>query len=150
LEYSNYFFRGGDLKEIKTLTKSLFDSLGAGEYRFVEGLSGKIRIVREVAPGEIERYERMNGHKMPLPAESFFFPGEPVLGAGRFLLVRDSVPYIAEINIRSDHYLQSIFSPAVRDEIAQKSNEDLLSLGHFYRALEQAGIANRPILIRKF
>jgi len=150
LECSGFFQHEGDLKEIKTLTRRLFDSLGAGEYRYVVGLSGKIRIVKVPAPGEMERYERMKRHKMPVPAESFFFPGEAVLGAGRFVLARDSVPYIAEINIRSDHFLQSQFSPAAKDEIAQKSNDDLLSLGHFYRALALARIVTRPILIRKF
>lgn len=150
LEFANFISRGGDLREIKTLTKRVFDSLAAGEYVYAVSLSGKIRITREPAPGEIERYERMKAHKMPLIAESFLFPGEPVLVAGKLVVGRDSVSYIAEVNVRSSHYFQSLFSPAITSEIAEKSNDYLLSLGHFFRALEQAGIGNRPVLIRKF
>jgi hypothetical protein len=148
-EYRKFFRRGGDLRIIQTLTKVGFDTLTTGEYFFAVGLNGTVRFGRELLREEVKRLEDETGRKVPRANHAFLFPGEPILTAGAFFVKRDSIPHLVEVNGQSGHYFYSNVTPTIREDISTRSNSYLLTLGHFFRALDRVGIAYEGILIRK-
>lgn len=149
-ELGTFLSRGGSMISVRTLTKELFQRLEAGEYIFGVSPAGMIRYFRNPSDAEIEEFEWSVGRKMPLAAESFLFPGEAILAAGRFVVKHDSVPRIVEINCYSDHYYFSSFDPGLKDEILRRSDRYLLSLGYFFKSFDNLDIPYRSALIRKF
>jgi hypothetical protein len=148
-EYLKFFTRKGDVTTMKTLTAELFKSLVEGEYFFAVGLSGRIRFGRELLREEVEKIEAETGQKVPRPNHAFLFPGEPVLTAGAFFIERDSVAHLIEVNAQSGHYFYSNISSSIREDISIRSNEYLLTLGHFFRALDRLKIPYELLLISK-
>jgi hypothetical protein len=149
-EMKKFFERGGDMRVMNTLTAEGFDTLRAGEYFFAVGLSGKVRFGRELLREEVKQIEEETGRKVPRANHAFLFPGEPVLTAGAFFIERDSVPHLIEVNAQSGHYFYSNLSPTIREDIALRSNHYLLTLGHFFIALDSLGIDYDCVLISKF
>jgi hypothetical protein len=148
-EYKKYFERGGNLSEIKTLTKEGLLELEPGEYFYAVGLNGKIRFALERPREEVDKIERETGRKVPRANHAFLFPGEPVLAAGAFFVAHDPNPRIVEINTHSGHYFYSNITQSVRDDIARRSDAYLLTIGHFFNALEREGIPYEGVLISK-
>lgn len=148
-EYRKFLERGGDPWIVQTLTRTGFDTLAPGEYFFAVGLTGKIRFGRELLREEVQHLEEETGRKVPRANHAFLFPGEPILTAGAFVIRSDRPPRIVEVNAQSGHYFYSNVTSTIREDIAIRSNEYLLTLGHFFRALERLGIAGDGILIRK-
>ncbi len=149
-EYREFVERGGDVRLIKTLTADAFDTLKPGEYFFAVGLSGRIRFGRELLPEEERLIEVKTGQKVPRANHAFLFPGEPVLTAGAFFVKRDSMAHIVMVNALSGRYFYSNVTPTVREDIAVKSNRYILSLGHFFLALDRLNIPYSGIIISKF
>ncbi len=149
-EYRKFFDRGGDTRVMETLTKVGFDTLAEGEYFFAVSLTGKIRFGRELLRSEVERLERQTGRKVPRANHAFLFPGEPVLTAGAFFIERGDIPRISRVTAQSGHYFYSNVSATIREDISQRSDYYLLTLGHFFRALRNLGIPYNDILISKF
>lgn len=149
-EYLEFFDRGGDVRVMKTLTKAVFDSLAEGEYFFAVGPSGKIRFGRELLREEVAEIELATGNKVPRANHAFLFHGSPVMTAGAFFIERDSIAHLAEVSAQSGHYFYSNVSPSIREDISVRSNEYLLTLGHFFNALDRLKIPYKNILIRKF
>lgn len=150
-ELSEFFERGGDPRVMETLTKAVFDTLRAGEYFFGVGLNGTIRFGRELLREEVKRIERETGKKAPRANHAFLFPGEPLLTAGAFFVtIEDSVRNLSEINAQSGHYFYSNIQPTIREDIAERSDYYLATLGHLLSALDSLGIPHDKILIRKF
>lgn len=141
--------RGGDMRGIQTLTREGLDTLAAGEYFFAVGINGRIRFGRELLREEVERVERETGRKVPRANHAFLFPGEPVLTAGAFFVERNPAPRITLVNTHSGHYFYSNVSPTIREDIALRSDRYLLTIGHFFRALEAAGIPGDSIMVSK-
>jgi len=149
-EYRTFFNRAGDVRVMHTLTTEAFGELVPGEYFFAVGLSGKIRFGRELLREEIQRLEQETGRKVPRANHAFLFPGERILTAGAFFIEGENPPRLARINAQSGHYFYSNVTPTVREDISIRSNEYLLTLGHFFRALDRLGIAYNSVLISKF
>ena len=149
-ECLEFFERQGDLKQVRTLTKNVFDNLDAGEYFFAVNAAGKIRFARHYSEHDIKLIETKIGDKPVLPNEAFLFPGEPVITAGVFTVEHDSIAHLARVNVNSPKFFYSNITPTVRDDIAVKSNEYILSLGYFFKALNKAGISYQDIVISKF
>ncbi len=68
--------------------------------------------------------------------------------AGTFFIEGDP-PRLARVNAHSGHYFYSNVTPTVREDIAVHSNDYLLSLGHFFNALDRLGIPYESVLISK-
>lgn len=148
-EYRKFFYRGGQVRVMQTLNKAGFDTLGAGEYFFAVGLSGKIRFARELSRQEVARIEAETGGEVPRANHAFLFPGEPVLTAGAFFIEGDNKPHLARVNAQSGHYFYSNVSSTIRNDVTALSDYYLLTLGHFFRALDDLGIAYSNVLISK-
>jgi hypothetical protein len=148
-EYRKFFARGGDPLIIKTLTPQTLQSLQPGEYFFAVGLDGSIRYGRELLREEVERIEEETGKKVPRANHAFLFPGEPILTAGAFFIDNASPPRIAHVNAHSGHYFYSNVTPTIREDIAERSDDYLLTLGHLFRALDRLGIPYDSILVSK-
>jgi hypothetical protein len=148
-EFRKYFQRGGNLYEINTLTNSRLAALAEGEYFYAVGLNGKIRFGFETPREEVERLEEETGRKIPRANHAFLFPGEPVLTAGAFFVERTPNARIVTVNTQSGHYFYSNVTKTVRHDIAVKSDRYLLTIGHFFNALDSAGITYDDVLISK-
>lgn len=149
-EYRKFFQRGGLPNIIETLDKEKFEGLKPGEYFFAVGLNGSIRFGRELLREEVKRIEKETGAKVPRANHAFLFPGEPILTAGAFFIEGDNSPRIVSVNAQSGHYFYSNISSTVREDISERSNDYLLSIGHFFNALDRLGIEYESILISKF
>jgi hypothetical protein len=149
-EYHKFFDRGGDTRVMETLTQAGFDTLAEGEYFFAVSLAGKIRFGRELLRAEVERLEKQTGRKVPRANHAFLLPGEPVLTAGAFFVEKEDVPRIVRVTAQSGHYFYSNVSKTIREDISQRSDHYLLTLGHFFGALRNLGIPYDNILISKF
>jgi hypothetical protein len=149
-EYRSFFKRGGDVRIIETLTAEGFDTLITGEYFFAVSLSGKIRFGRELLREEVNRLELETGRKVPRANHAFLFPGEPVLTAGAFLIDDNKAIKLVGVNAQSGHYFYSNITETIREDIAERSDHYLLTLGHFFRALDSIGVPYERILISKF
>jgi hypothetical protein len=149
-EYRQFFERGGDVRVMQTLTAEGFDTLAPGEYFFAVNVAGKVRLGRELLRAEVRRIEEETGRKVPRANHAFLFPGEPLLTAGAFFVEHDDgKPYITEVNAQSGHYFYSNVSATIREDISERSDHYLLTLGHFFCSLEQLGIPHQDLLIRK-
>jgi hypothetical protein len=149
-EYREFFSRGGDVRTMSTLTRTVFDSLSAGEYFFAVGLTGKIRFGRELPRLEVERTEKETGRKVPRGNHAFLFPGEPVLTAGSFVVKNSDSLKLTAANAGSGHYFYSNIRPTIRRDISEYSDQYLLTLGHFFESLNRLGIPCSGVLISKF
>lgn len=150
-EFKKFFERGGSLRVINTLSKEGFDTLQTGEYFFAVGLSGKIRFGRELLREEVDRIEKETGLKVPRANHAFLFPGEPILTAGAFFIkMENNRPRISEVNAQSGHYFYSNVSSTIREDVIEKSDYYLFTLGHFLTSLDSLGIPYNNILIGKF
>jgi hypothetical protein len=146
-EYREFFSRGGRTGVLRVLDGA--DAIGGlkpGEYFYCVGVSGKIRFGYETPREEVARIEEETGREVPRANHAFLFPGEPVLTAGAFF-VRDG--RIVEVNAHSGHYFYSNVTATVREDIAERSDEYVLTLGHFLAALERLGVDTRGILVSK-
>jgi len=148
-EYREFFERGGDPRVMQTLTKEGFDTLKTGEYFFAVGLNGTIRFGRELMREEVERIEKETGREVPRANHAFLFPGEPVLTAGAFFIDERAENKLVKVNAQSGHYFYSNISPTIREDIAERSDHYLLTLGHFFIVLDRLGINYDGILISK-
>ena len=149
-EMEEFFARDGDPIVLSTLTRAVFDTLRPGEYFFAVGLNGTIRFGRELLREEVEEIEAATGHKVARANHAFLFPGEPLLTAGAFFLGDSTRPRLRSVNAQSGHYFYSNVSETIREDIAVRSNEYLLTLGHFFVALDALGIPYDSVLITKF
>jgi len=148
-EYKKFFERGGDIRVMKTLTAEGFDTLQTGEYFFAVGLSGKVRFGRELLREEVDRIEKETGKKVPRANHAFLFPGEPILTAGAFYIDNRMENKLVKVNAQSGHYFYSNVSKTIREDIAERSDYYLSTLGHFFKALDRLGISYENILISK-
>ncbi len=148
-EYREFFECGGDVRVMNTLSREGLDTLESGEYFFAVGLSGKIRFGRELPREEVERIEEQTGREVPRANHAFLFPGEPVLTAGAFFIDNSAPGKIVKVNAHSGHYFYSNVTETVREDISEHSDYYLLTLGHFFKALDSLGISYEDILISK-
>ncbi len=149
-EYRKFSERGGDVRVMNTLTAEGFDTLQAGEYFFAVSTAGKVRFARELLRAEVRRIEAETGRKTPRANHAFLFPGEPVLTAGAFFVeIDDDGRRLSEINAQSGHYFYSNVAATIREDVAERSDQYLLSLGHFFVALDSLGIPHDNVLISK-
>jgi hypothetical protein len=150
-EFHEFFDRNGDVGVIKTLTAGVMESLQPGEYFYAVGLNGTIRFSREIPREEIERLEAESGGKVARANHAFLFPGEPVLTAGAFFVeyASDRGKRIVEVNTHSGHYFYSNVSRSIRKDISVRSDRYLLTIGHFFRALDRIGVEYDGVLISK-
>jgi hypothetical protein len=148
-EFANYFQRHGLLDEITTLTREVLSGLAEGEYFYAVGLNGKIRFALEMPREQVQRIEEETGRRLPRANHAFLFPGEPVLTAGAFFVERSPEARIAAVNTQSGHYFYSNVSPTVREDISVRSDRYLLTVGHFFKALDREGICHEGVLVSK-
>ena len=148
-EYQKFFARGGDVRVMFTLTAEVAKTLKPGEYFYGVSPSGKIRCGYEIPREEVDRIERETGKKVARANHAFLFPGEPLLTAGAFFVEGEDVPRITHVNAHSGHYFYSNVSGTIRHDIAVRSNQYVLTLGHFFRALDRLGISYDSVLISK-
>jgi hypothetical protein len=149
-ELREFFDRGGTMRALKTLDTALFAGLEPGEYFYGVNATGQIRIGRELPREELDRIEAETGHKAPRANHAFLFPGEPLLTAGAFWIESDSTAHLVAANAGSGHYFYSNIQPTIREDIAERSDDYLLSIGHLFRALDSLGLTYDSVLISKF
>jgi hypothetical protein len=149
-EMKEFFERDGDPRMLHTLTRAICDTLRAGEYFFAVGLNGTVRFGRELLREEVQAIENATGHKVARANHAFLFPGEPVLTAGAFFIGDSTGTHLRMVNAQSGHYFYSNVSATIREDISVNSNEYLLTLGHFFLALDALGIGYDSVLIMKF
>lgn len=147
-EFEKFFARGGDMRALRTLSARILRQLPPGEYFFAVGVSGKVRFGLEMPREEVQRVEAETGRKVPRANHAFLFPGESVLSAGVFF-IDDARGRITRVSVKSGHYFYSNVSDTVRRDIAVGSNAYLLTLGHFFGALERMGVDTSGIVISK-
>lgn len=148
-EFRKFIRRGGKMDYMRTLTKEVFDTLKTAEYFFAVGMSGKVRFGRELLREEVKRIEAETGQKPARANHAFLFVGEPILTAGAFFIENDGVPKIVEVNTQSGHYFYSNITATIREDVAERSNEYFLTIGHFFRALDSLEIDYQDVLLRK-
>jgi len=150
-ELKKYSERGGKLNSINTLTTDGFDTLSTGEYFFAVGLNGNIRFGRELSRSEVKRIENETGKNLARANHSFLFPGETILTAGAFFIELDEneLPIITKVNAQSGHYFYSNINKSIKDDISVRSNEYLMTLGHFFRVLKKLNLPYKNILMSK-
>lgn len=148
-EYRTFLERGGDVRALQTLTRKGFDTLQAGEYFFAVGANGTVRFGRELLREDVDRIERESGRKVPRANHAFLFPGEAILTAGAFFIEQDSLPHLVGVNAQSGHYFYSNVSSTILEDIADRSDFYLSTLGHFFVALDSLGIEYDQVLISK-
>ncbi len=149
-EYKKFFDRGGDVRVMQTLTAEGFDTLQTGEYFFAVSVAGKVRFGRELMREEVKQIEAETGKKVPRANHAFLFPGEPVLTAGAFFIEEnDDGPYLTHITAQSGHYFYSNVSSTIREDIAERSDYYLTTLGHFFVVLDSLGIPHDNVVISK-
>ena len=148
-EFRKFIHRGGKMDYMRTLTKEVFDTLKSAEYFFAVGLSGKVRFGRELLREEVKRIEAETGQKPARANHAFLFVGEPILTAGAFFIENDGEPRIVEVNTQSGHYFYSNITATIREDVAERSNEYFMTIGHFFRALDSLEIDYHDVLLRK-
>jgi hypothetical protein len=127
----------------------VLSGLAEGEYFYAVGLNGKIRFALEMPREQVQRIEEETGRRLPRANHAFLFPGEPVLTAGAFFVERSPEARIAAVNTQSGHYFYSNVSPTVREDISVRSDRYLLTVGHFFKALDREGICHEGVLVSK-
>jgi hypothetical protein len=82
---------------------------------------------------------------------AFLFPGEPVLSAGAFIVADDLSGHrtILVANAQSGHYFYSNVTATIRADITDRSDEYLMTLGHFLAALERLGVPTGGLVLSK-
>ncbi len=148
-EYREFYERGGDNRSIQTLTAAGFDTLRSGEFFFAVSQAGQIRFGRELTREEVARIETETGRRAPRANHAHLFPGEAITTAGAFFIDERAGDKLVRVNAQSGHFFYSNVAPTVREDISVRSNEYLLTLGHFFAALDHAGIAYGDVLISK-
>ena len=150
-EYKKFVDRGGDVRVMQILTHKGFDTLHTGEYFFAVSVAGKVRFGRELQREEVAKIEAEAGKKVPRANHAFLFPGEPVMTAGAFFIEEDedSVPHIVRINAQSGHFFYSNVSPTIREDISERSDYYLTTLGHFFVVLDSLDIPHDNVVISK-
>jgi hypothetical protein len=148
-EYRKFFERGGNARIIQTLTREGFDTLITSEYFFAVGVNGNIRFGREIPREEVRELEEKSGREIPRANHAFLFPGEAVLTAGAFFIDDGKTNKLVKVNAQSGHYFYSNIAPSIREDIAERSDYYLLTLGHFFKALDRLEIPYDKILISK-
>ena len=133
-----FFSSGQGLADIKMLSSESFRQLDPGNYAFAIGVDSTIRLAKIAEP---------NTHRWSQFPHALLFCNRPVLSSGNFVIERDTVVHIAKINIRSHTLLGNLASEI---EPRQSSDQRLLTLGHFFQALDRLGIPYHGILISKF
>jgi hypothetical protein len=136
--YRMYFEDGGDLRSIRTLTASIYNTLAPAQYAFAVGLNRSVRICREPEK------------EISLSSQQLLFPGEPVLAAGYFTIGMDSNNRLTKIDAFSSHFFYSEISPSLQVDIATHSSHYFMTLGHFFKALSRTGVSPHNVLITKF
>jgi len=149
-EYRDFIQHNGDITQLKVLTKELFDGLSDGEYIFAVSLTGKIRIAVRLTADDIAHIEKATGQKPPVPSQALLFPGEPVLTAGSFVVDASAQNKLALINAYSEPYFYSKIDPSVKEDIAERSDHYLTTLGHLFKSLDRLGIDYSGAHISKF
>jgi hypothetical protein len=149
-EYREFFERRGNPRIMETLTGKGFDTLRDGEYFFAVNVNGQVRFGRELLREEVNRIESETGRKVPRANHAFLFPGEPVLTAGAFHVEHsEDGPRLVEVNGQSGHFFYSNIQPTIREDIAERSDHYLSTLGHFFQSLDSLGIRYESVLITK-
>ncbi|MCH9025175.1 MAG: hypothetical protein IH931_07555, partial [candidate division Zixibacteria bacterium] len=148
-EFRKFIRRGGKMDYMRTLTKEVFDTLKTAEYFFAVGISGKVRFGRELLREEVKRIEAETGQKPARANHAFLFVGEPILTAGAFFIENEGEPRIVEVNTRSGHYFYSNITATIREDVAERSNDYFMTIGHFFRALDSLEIVYHDVLLRK-
>jgi hypothetical protein len=144
--FRQYAIANGDLQSLQTLTARSLAALAEGEYFFAVGLDSTLRCGQ--MPTFMEAKTRQN--RTWKGYEAMLFPCEPVLTAGTFVVERIPWVHLARVTVNSETYFFSSLSPTVEEEITSRSDHHLLTLGHFFRALQRMGVPCRGILISKF
>ncbi len=133
-----FFSSGHTLQNIKTLSHGNIQEFEPGCHAFIVTADSSIRCA-QIADQDVCRWSQL--------PHAVLSCGQPVLTAGIFSVKRDSSTYISSVNIRSHVLLGDL---QAKSEPRQLSDRRLISLGHFFAALDQLGIPYRDILISKF
>ena len=133
-----FFASGQGLPDIKTLSSESFQQIEPGSYAFAVGTDSTIRFAKITEP-DARRWSQF--------PHALLFCNQPVLTSGNFVIERDTAVHLSKVNIRSHILLGNLAAEA---EPRQLSDRRLITLGHFFQALDQLGIPYHGILISKF
>jgi len=147
-ELRKFIQRGGQLGNMHTLTKEIFDTLQPGEYFFGVGLNGNIRFGRELTREEVAKIEE-TGQKPARANHAFLFLGEPLLTAGAFFIGCEEGTKLTRVNTQSGHYFYSNITSTIKEDIAERSDSYFISIGHFFSSLDYLGIEYSGVVVTK-
>ncbi len=125
------------------LTAATLPGLRPGLYAFVVDRYGFLRvgpIDRSGIPTRTDATAAMLAH------------GDPVLTAGQLVVTTDGGPpvRIRELNINSEEYFFSNLSMSLYEDVEDRSDRYVISLGHALKALDLGRIPRDDIVLKKF
>ena len=141
--YMGFAEDGGSWMGRPVLTAATLPRLRPGLYAFVVDRYGFLRvgpIDRSGIPTRTDATAAMLAH------------GDPVLVAGRLAITTDggSPVRIREINVNSEEYFFSNLSMSLYEDVEDRSDRYVISLGHVLKALDLGRIPRDDIVLKKF
>jgi carbamoylphosphate synthase large subunit len=86
-----------------------------------------------------------------LTNHALLFPDQPLLAAGRFeVLIRDNHRTLRTVTAWSDHFYYSPRSTTMKQDIMDRSDAFLPTLGHLFASLKEMGVPLAGLRLRKF
>ena len=141
--YMGFAQDGGSWLGRPVLTAATLPRLRPGLYAFVVDRYGFLRV------GPIDR----SGIPTRTDATSAMLAqGDPVLVAGQLVITTDggSPVRIREININSEEYFFSNLSMSLYQDVENRSDRYVISLGHALEALDLGRVPRDDIVLKKF
>ena len=140
--YRDFQQAGGDWTGRPLLTATVLPRLHPGRYVFVVDRYGFLRV------GSIDRTA------IPISSDAtaaMLAHGDQVLVAGTLLLSAEQGPIrVREIDINSEEYFFSNLSMSLYQDVEDRSDRYVISLGHALKALDLGRIPRDDIVLKKF
>ena len=150
-EYRDFLLTHAKKSPVITLSGSGFDSLATGWYIFAIDRYRRVRVAPTAEPGVAKKVADQSVKRPILTNHALLFPDQPLLAAGRFeILVRDSHRTLRTVTAWSDHFFYSPRSTTMKQDIVDRSDTFLLTLGHFFASLKDMGVQLGDLRLRKF
>jgi len=140
--YRDFQQAGGDWTGRPLLTATVLPRLHPGRYVFVVDRYGFLRV------GSIDRTA------IPISSDAtaaMLAHGDQVLVAGTLLLSAEQGPIrVREIDINSEEYFFSNLSMSLYQDVEDRSDRYVISLGHALKALDLGRVPRDDIVLKKF
>ena len=152
---------GRSFTELRTLTPEILGELDPGRYFYAVDEHARVRFgpvrANEDQDPKTLWKERMKGY------ECLLFPGQPIVAAGEFTVAEETPPLeadlegapsratrLASVNAFSAHFFYRPGDMRLKKQVKDRSDDYVVSIGHFLSSLKKMGISPEGIRISKF